>query len=169
VLQLAWPIHYVLGPTITRYWAMGQFDELEALIKNTIVVSFVLFVAAFVSFYFLGPTLITSFYGPNYAPAAGVTTVYVFAYALTIVGSTIATTIFAMGKPMYYTYIHLICVVAFTVSVYVMLPRLGILSTGIGHAIYQTLWLIMGYTIVFSAIAQAKRLARVGAAAETFK
>jgi O-antigen/teichoic acid export membrane protein len=161
VLQLAWPIHYVLGPTITRYWTSGDFNELYALIRNTIAASFALFVAAFVSFYFLGPTLITSFYGPNYAPAAGVATVYVFAYALTIIGSTIAPTIFAMGKPMYYTYIHLICVIAFTLSVYMLLPHLGILSTGIGHAIYQTMWLIMGYVVVFSAIARAKRLARL--------
>jgi O-antigen/teichoic acid export membrane protein len=157
VLQLGWPIHYVLGPTITRYWTLGNFDELHALIKRTIAASFVLFVAAFVSFYFLGPRLITSFYGPSYAPAADVTTVYVFAYALTIVGSTIAPTIFAMGKPMYYTYIHLICVIAFTLSVYLLLPHLGILATGIGHAIYQTMWLIMGYVVVFTAIARAKQ------------
>jgi O-antigen/teichoic acid export membrane protein len=158
ILQLAWPIHYVLGPTITRYWTSGKFNELYALIRNTIAVSFILFVAAFVSFYFLGPTLIVSFYGPNYASAAGVTTVYVFAYSLTIVGSTIAPTIFAMGKPMYYTYIHLTCVIVFSLSVYLLLPHLGILSTGIGHAIYQTMWLIIGYVVVFSAIARAQKI-----------
>jgi O-antigen/teichoic acid export membrane protein len=143
ILQLAWPIHYVLGPTITRYWTSGKFNELYA---------------AFVSFYFLGPTLIVSFYGPNYASATGVTTVYVFAYSLTIVGSTIAPTIFAMGKPMYYTYIHLTCVIVFSLSVYLLLPHLGILSTGIGHAIYQTMWLIIGYVVVFSAIARAQKI-----------
>ena len=29
-------------------------------------------------------------------------------------------------------------------------------STGIGHAIYQTMWLIIGYVVVFSAIARAR-------------
>lgn len=159
ILQLAWPIHYVLGPTITRYWASGKLNELYALIKNTIAASFVVFIAAFVSFYFVGPTLITTFYGPNYAPAAEVTTVYVFAYALTIVGSTISPTIFAIGKPLYYTYIHLVCVIAFAISVYLVLPHLGILSTGVGHAIYQTMWLVIGFAIVFSSISRAKRLA----------
>jgi hypothetical protein len=32
------------------------------------------------------------------------------------------------------------------------------LSTGIGHAIYQTMWLIIGYVVVFSAIARAKTI-----------
>jgi O-antigen/teichoic acid export membrane protein len=156
VLQLAWPIHYVLGPTITRYWSAGNYAGLRRLIKTTIAASFGIFIAAFGAFYLLGGLLITSFYGANYAPATGVATVYVFAYAITIVGSLIAPTIYAMGKPLYYTYIHLTCVVAFTIAVYLLLPHFGILTTGIGHVIYQSLWLVMGYLIVFKAIAAAE-------------
>ena len=156
VLQLAWPIHYVLGPTITRAWSAKNYPELRRLLKTTIAASFGIFAAAFGSFYLVGGLLITSFYGANYAPATGVTTVYVFAYAITIVGSMIAPTIYAMGKPIYYTYIHVTCVIAFTVAVYLLLPHFGLLTTGIGHVIYQCLWLVMGYLIIFKAIAHAE-------------
>jgi O-antigen/teichoic acid export membrane protein len=165
VFQLAWPIHYVLGPTITRYWASGEFDELSRLLRNAVAASFGVFLAATVSFHFLGPALIVTFYGPNYAPATEVTTIYVFAYAIIIVGAVIAPTIFAMGKPVYYTYIHVVGVIAFAISVYLTLPRLGLLSTGVGHVAYQTVWLLIGFGIVFSSVLRAKRRAARRAAA----
>jgi O-antigen/teichoic acid export membrane protein len=157
VVQLAWPINFLLGPTLTRYWASGDFDNMFRLVLTTIAASFCIFIVAVVGFLFFGSTLIGLFYGPSYVPATQVATIYMFAFALTIIGSAISPAIYAMGKPMHYTYIHVVCVIAFTVSVYVLLPYLGIAATGVGHAVYQTLWLFIGYTIVFVGIRRAKR------------
>lgn len=148
VIQLAWPIHYVSGPTLTNYWSSEDFPGLMSLFKITIPMAIAISIMAFIPFYFAAPWLLTMFYGAKFAPASDVTIVYVVSSSLTIVGFAIMPTMYAMGRSLQYMYIHVICFVAFWLSVYLLLPHFGLLTTGIAHAIYQTIWLAIGYAII---------------------
>lgn len=147
--QFGWPIHYVISPTLQRYWITRNASGVAMIVIGVIAGGTCCVLATTLIFGLEGGTIIRVLYGEKYVPAAGIATVYICAYSLMLIGAPIEDSVFALGRPSDYTRIHLVGTCVFALSVYILLPYCGWITTGLGHIFYITSWLVLGYVIIF--------------------
>jgi O-antigen/teichoic acid export membrane protein len=148
VLQMGVQVQAVLYPDVARLWAVRAVGEFRRTVGQMEVLLAMFGVACLVATIIaIGPFL-TLTVGPEFAGAASLAIVQMFAVVLQLSGSAVRTAMLAMGRQPTVLKIVLISTIAFHITAFTLIPQYGPVGANIAHVVMALIW-VAGVTIAF--------------------
>ncbi|RJF93888.1 lipopolysaccharide biosynthesis protein [Sphingomonas cavernae] len=142
-LQAGAQLQAVVYPEIARLWNTDKLGEFRRVVLQSefMLAAFGLAAWAFIAL-FAGP-LIRAFVGPEFAAAAPLLIVQMFAVTLALTSSIKRAALMSMGQARQLFVAVLVVVPIFHASAILLIPRMGPMGANLAHLIMATLWIIV--------------------------
>jgi O-antigen/teichoic acid export membrane protein len=148
VLQFGVQVQAVLYPDVARLWAARAVDEFHRTIGQMELLLAAFGIAALAATIVgIKPFLVWTA-GPEFAAAAVLAMVQMFAVALSLSGSAVRTGMLAMGRQPTVLKIVLVATAAFHLTALALVPQFGPIGANIAHVVMATIWLV-GLMVAF--------------------
>jgi len=149
IMKLGRPVQQAVYADAARLWARGETGRFrQTLLRINGMVGVVAF-AVLTVVAFQAERLLTLAFGSAFVEAAPMLITHMLAVTIFLFGITLRPALFSMGRQHDLLGITILAAMMFYASLFAGLPWLGALAASVAHVVFNTLWLLASFWVVF--------------------